>query len=146
MRNHRFFLMGASLIAVLASCRQDPLPSVVDVPGSARTKVVSLGDEWDTSSFLVKFAAAPSDVQLAGLQQEGVLSVEPLFKSTPGKEDLERQFGLDRWFVVNLEENAVLDDAVLRTAALEQVAVVEYNVLATKASDCKVYPAVEQFQ
>lgn len=145
MRNHRFFFIAASLAAILTSCRQDPLPSVVDVPGSARTKVVCLGDEWETSSFLVKLASRPSDVQLAELKQDGVLSVEPLFKSFSGKEDLERQFGLDRWFVVNLKEDAALDDAILRTAALEQVAVVEYNVLATKASDCKVYPAVEQY-
>jgi subtilisin family serine protease len=106
---------------------------------------VCLGDEWETSSFLVKLASRPSDVQLAELKQDGVLSVEPLFKSFSGKEDLERQFGLDRWFVVNLKEDAALDDAILRTAALEQVAVVEYNMLATKASDCKVYPAVEQY-
>ena len=143
MRNHRFFFVAAALLAVLVSCRQEPLPSVVDVPGSARTKVVNLGDEWDQSSFLVKFATRPSDAQLEELQFEGVLSVEPLFKSFPGKEDLEREFGLDRWFVVNLEEGAELDGAVYRAAELAQVAVVEYNVLAAKASDCKVYPASE---
>ena len=135
--------MAVSLLAVLVSCRQEPLPSVVDVPGSARTKVVNLGDEWDMSSFLVKFATRPSDAELEELQFEGVLSVEPLFKSFPGKEDLERQFGLDRWFVVNLEEDAELDGAVFQAAELAQVAFVEYNVLATKASDCKVYPASE---
>lgn len=143
MRNHRLFFVTAALLAVLVSCRQEPLPSVVDVPGSARTKVVNLGDEWDLSSFLVKFATRPSDAELEELQFEGVLSVEPLFKSFPGKEDLERQFGLDRWFVVNLEEGAELDGAVYRAAELAQVAVVEYNVLAAKASDCKVYPASE---
>ena len=122
--------MAVSLLAVLVSCRQEPLPSVVDVPGFARTKVVNLGDEWDMSSFLVKFATRPSDAELEELQFEGVLSVEPLFKSFPGKEDLERQFGLDRWFVVNLEEDAELDGAVFQAAELAQVAVVEYNVLA----------------
>ena len=60
--------MAVSLLAVLVSCRQEPLPSVVDVPGSARTKVVNLGDEWDMSSFLVKFATRPSDAELEELQ------------------------------------------------------------------------------
>ena len=143
MRNHRVIFVAASLLAVLVSCRQEPLPSVVDVPSSARTKVVKLGDEWERSSFLVEFANRPSDAELKQLRFEGVLSVEPLFKSFPGKEDLERQCGLDRWFVVNLEEGAELDEAVYRAAELAQVSVVEYNIVATKASDCMVYPAAE---
>ena len=143
MRNHRIVFVAASLLAVLVSCRQEPLPSVTGVPGSARTKVVNLGDEWDRSSFLVKFAARPSDAELEELQFEGVQSVEPLFKSFHGKEDLERQYGLDRWFVVNLEEGAALDGAVYRAADLAQVDVVEYNVVAAKASDCMVFPASE---
>lgn len=145
MRKHLFFFLAASFLVALASCRQEPLPSVVDVPGSVRTKVVCLGDEWDPSSFLVKFTALPSEEELTGMRQNGVLSIEPLFKSFPGKEDLERQFGLDRWFVVNLEEGAVLDEAVNRFAELAKAAVVEYNVIASKASDCIVFPAEERF-
>ncbi len=145
MRKHRFLLLTSFFLAVLVSCRQDPLPSVMDDQGPVRTKVVCLGDEWAPSSFLVKFTTVPSEEDLAGMRLESVQSIEPLFKSFPGKEDLEREFGLDRWFVVNLEEDAVLDGVVNRFAALAKVAVVEYNVIASKASDCIVFPAEEQF-
>ncbi len=144
MRRHAVFFATASLLAVLASCRQESLPAVTEAPASVRTKVVSLGDENDPSSFLVKFTSRPTEAGLADLCRDGIRSIEPLFKPFPGKEDLERQFGLDRWYLVSLEEGASLDGTVERMAERDQVVLVEYNAIAAKASDCLVYPAAER--
>ena len=75
MRRHAVFFATASLLAVLASCRQESLPAVTEAPASVRTKVVSLGDENDPSSFLVKFTARPTEAGLADLCRDGIRSI-----------------------------------------------------------------------
>lgn len=110
------------------------------------TKVVQLGDEYNTTEFQVKFEAVPTTEMFSALQNtEGIASVEPLFVSRKDRKELEHQFGLDRWYLVKLEDGADVDDVIRRTAALESVAMAEYECIPQKASDGIVYPAQEVF-
>lgn len=144
MKN-KFILLGLALGALVLSCQQPesdvPQPEAAD----PETKVVQLGDVYDPSSFLVKFKAVPTADDLAACYGDGVLSVEPYFVSVKGKEALERQFGLDRWYEVKLEEGVNLDRSIRSLAALDQVLVAEYNCVPQKASDGVAYPAPEVF-
>ena len=143
MKKRVVFFVLPVLLAVVSSCRQEMLSGMPDSLSAPETKVVCLGDEWDASSFLVKFATVPSEDHLSSLLQDGIQSVEPLFQSVPGKEALERKHGLDRWYVVGLSEDVGLERAINKLAGMEEVALVEYNTIASKASDCVAYPVME---
>lgn len=104
------------------------------------TKVVSFSDNYDTGTMLIKFDRQPDQSLLASVEELGIVSIEKLFRSTPGKEALESQFGLDRWYVATLAEGSSFYLTVQGVAALESVSLVQYNNVAQKASDCKVYP------
>lgn len=103
------------------------------------TKVVSLGEEYDKSSVLVKFNQLPDEALLQSVSENAV-SVEPLFNSIPNKKELERQFGLDRWYLVGLAEDSDFDETVARLCSFAEISTVEYCSIAKKASDCVVYP------
>ena len=146
MKRTHILLFG--VLALLAySCQRSEIellqPEATQHP--LETKVVKLGEEFATSSFLVKFRTVPSADDLAGCFQDGVLSVEPYFISVKGKEELEHQFGLDRWYEVTLEEGRDLDLAIMGIAALDQVTVAEYKCVPQKASDGIFYPVSEEF-
>lgn len=141
------FLWICGLAALAISCQhpaelEAPQPELVSNP---ETKLVKLGDEYAPSSFMVKFRTVPSADDLAACYQDGVLSVEPLFHSVKGKEELEHRFGLDRWYEVTLEEGQDIDRSILGLAALDQVLVAEYNCIPQKASDGIAYPVPEVF-
>ena len=137
--NFKIMMKKSFLVFPLAAClalscnealREDQLLS--DDLRTAKTKTVKLGDEFDKGSFLVKFASVPDDAMIGSLMVEGVESVERLFTSTPGKEELEARFGLDRWYEVKVAEGARVDDMIRQSALIESVSVVEYNCLAQK--------------
>ena len=110
------------------------------------TKVVQLGDEYKTTEFQLKFAAVPTAEMLSALQDtEGIVSVKPLFVSRKDRKDLEHQFGLDRWYLVTLEEGADVDILIRQAAARETVELTEYACIPQKASDGIAYPAQEIF-
>ena len=104
------------------------------------TKVVKLSNEYDAQSFLVKFDKVPSDAFLAEICAEKDINLEKLFRSTPGKEELEARFGLDRWYYIEVsEESTALDLIIADMASLSEVALVQYNHIASMASDGVVY-------
>lgn len=143
----KFILLSFALAALALSCQRPaeleaPQPELVSNP---ETKLVKLGDEYAPSSFLVKFRTLPTADDLAACYQDGVLSVEPYFVSVKGKEELEHQFGLDRWYEVTLEEGQNIDLSILGLAALDQVTVAEYKCIPQKASDGIFYPVSEEF-
>ena len=123
------------LALLLVSCvREAPLAEDVTAPESFETKVVKLADEYSPSTFLVKFTAVPTTQQVEALG----FPAKPLFISTRGNEELEHQFGLDRWYVVDLPEGTSLEKASRQAAALSEVAVVEYNHIASAPSEMAV--------
>ena len=111
------------------------------LPGDAATKVVQLGDEYDAGSFLIKFDRVPDQAMLESVMTSGVVSIEKVFNSTPGKEELEAQFGLDRWYMATLAEGADIKAVTRKVAASSFVKMVEFNCIASKCSDETIYPA-----
>lgn len=93
-----------------------------------------------SDGLLVKFAAVPTDEQLAELATGKIAGFEPLFPSTPGKEELEKQFGLDRWYVANVAEDADIDVAARTLAESNKVSLVEYDIKMKLATDGLTFP------
>ena len=91
----RFFILGSAVATIGlggVSCNvvldeQSLAPDITEE--NVRTKVVQLADDYTTDVLLVKTNTAdPSEREaLAGV--EGVASVEKIFPSTQGKEELE---------------------------------------------------------
>ena len=104
------------------------------------TKVLKMNDTYDSKTLLVKFDNVPSDELINNISNNGGYTLEKLFRSTPGKEELEEKFGLDRWFIAEMPEEDMLNYVVSELASLSQVSLVQYNSLAKKASDGIVYP------
>lgn len=129
--------------ALLLSCMREAQQEEILLPEgdkSVQTKVVRISDEIDQGSFFVKFAAVPSADQLSALRKEGVAEIVPLFSSCPGKEDLEAQFGLDRWYEVVLAEGGALESLMTETARRGDVSMVQYNAVADRSGDDTAYP------
>lgn len=128
-------------LITLASCEQYSVDQgqAVPVPGDFATKVFRPGDKYDTNSAIIKFKSVPDQASIDALLSMGVKSVAPVFPSTPGKEALEAEFGLDRWYEVVLDGSVALDAFVADAASLETTATVQYNCYAT--NDGAVYPA-----
>ena len=126
--------MVSALLALVACSREIPEAEKETLAGTdteVMTKVVRHSDEVVPNSFLLKFAAIPTEEQIQALYWDGVESIEPYFPSMPGKEELEARFGLDRWYVVNLEEGSNLHRTIQKAAALAQVEVAEYKSILT---------------
>ena len=139
----KFILLSFALGALTLSCQR---PAELEAPqagfvSNSETKLVKLGDEYAPSSFMVKFQTVPTAEDLAACYQDGVLSVEPVFLSVKGKEELEHQFGLDRWYEVTLEEGVDVEVAIRSLAALDRVALAEYNHIPQKEYSGEVIPA-----
>lgn len=134
--------LGFLLFSVpLFSCADTELPTFdgrLNTP-DPMTKVVKLSEDYYTGSFLVKFDAAPSEDFLAEICYDKGIRLEKLFRRTPGKEELEARFGLDRWYYVEVSENEVMEVVMTDMASLSEVTLVQYNHRAQKASDGIVY-------
>lgn len=94
------------------------------------TKAVNTDKDASPESFIVKLGGSS---EVSGiLAIAGVKSVEPLFPSTPGNEELEQRFGMDRWFEVTLEDPQSLQDVAGTAASLDCVARLEFNTVAAR--------------
>lgn len=136
-RRFTFFFVALLALGACTDLTEDHI--LVEV--SPSTKVLRLSDEVESGSFLMKFDRSLTADELSSLRIEGVESLEPLFHSTKGKEELEAQFGLDRWYFATLEDGASLDKAVEEASHLSSVSLVQYNSIPSKDSDQKVYSA-----
>ncbi len=142
-----FFIFSLALLVAACSKVQENLPEEMVVsPRALETKVVQLSDEYNASAFQVKFETVPNEEMLSAfLEKEGVASIEPLFVSRKDRKELEHQFGLDRWYYIELEEGADVHQLVRETAAMAAVSIAEYECYPQKASDGIAYPAEEVF-
>ena len=139
----RKFLLSLTLSAVLATaCVENPKLGDIPSAGSDRimTKIINSPADSDPGSILLYFDQTPDQNVLDQLRANGASKVEKLFNNVPGKEELEKRFGLDGWYLVVLDENAPLEKTAARMAGLEVVRKVEYNLFFHKASDCITYP------
>lgn len=128
--------------ALATACVENPQFGETPSSESARiqTKIINSPVDSDPGSILLYFDQAPDEALLEQLRTNGARHVEKLFNNTPGKEALEKRFGLDGWYLVILDEDAPLEKSAARMAGLEAVRKVEYNLFFRKASDCITHP------
>ena len=135
----RLFLLGLSSL-FLASCIDTLGSDVNGTEGSASTKILHTKAGASETDLLVKFTCVPSEASLQELISSDVVSVERLFNSTPGNEELEKRFGLDRWYVLGLSGGTDADVVAERLAADRNVSVVEYDIRMKLATDGLTFP------
>lgn len=141
----------AALAVLLASCSdalQPVGPGMEGLEGeaaqefsvAARKMIGRPSDTPQARSFLVKLDAATAESVSSLMAVEGVEDVQPLFHSTKGSEELERRFGLDRWFEVTMSEGAALETVSRDVAMVDRVSFVEFDRPVAKAFDGEVIP------
>lgn len=125
-------------LAVLDGCQKEKTPQ----------EAASATQHWQKKILRTKAGSIESTllVKLSNAQQVGILenhpgivSVEPLFNSVKGKEKLEREFGLDRWFVVTKAGEVSCEGLACGLAAKDEVCSVEFNTVIEKDFG-EVYP------
>ena len=141
MLQRKYFILAWLAALLLPASCMDRLDDTAPLPSAPLlTKVANHSLDSDPGSLLIKFSAVPEQETLNQLYAKGAETVEPLFTRTPGKEELEQRFGLDRWYVVKFSRELDTEKMAARFAELDPVGTVEYNSLFYKASDCIVYP------
>ena len=139
LRNIGILLLYFSILSSCIQKNEDIFASEL-LSSVPETKVLKMSEVYDDRTLLVKFVGLPSEELLHRISSDSGIAFEKLFRSTPGKEELEAQFGLDRWYIAELSEGAELDRTALELAGFEQVSLVQYNNISKMASDGKVYP------
>ena len=135
MKYYRLLILVTACLAA-ASCQKE----VGLADESPLAPVVRLGDEVVSNAVLVKFALVPDEAALQELEAAQGVSLQRVFPSTPGREALERRFGLDRWYEAVLPEAEKLDVKVRDLARERALEVVEYESVARKETDGQVWP------
>ena len=123
----------------LYSCQQSLSESILEAP-SVESKIINTKSGSAADKLLVKFDSVPTADQLSAVLATGIDAVERLFPSVPGKEKLEKECGLDRWYVLSLGDVADIDALAHTVAAKSFVTAVEYDAYVELASDGIVYP------
>ena len=125
------------------SCEREPLSIKDSAPGVASAKILNTrSGETQGNRLLVKFEQVPQSLE----ELPGVVSIQRVFVSVKGKEELEKKFGLDRWYVCELDKNSDQETVAREFASKSAVNAVEYEMAYSKASDCKVIPCDSPLQ
>lgn len=132
--------LAASLLLAAVSCQQveldeDSIQSSMSQTKAA-DKIIGSSKDANNSVILVKLDITPT----ADLSFEGVRSITRLFPSTPGKEELEARFEMDKWYEVLLEDGVDVNTVAETLSLQDYVSTIEYDMHMTKASDCIVHP------
>ena len=135
MKTNKLFIVAAAGLMLFSCAQKEGLETVADL-----APIVRLGDEVVPNAVLVKMQAPLDAAQMQALENEQGVQLQKVFTSFPGKEDLERRFGLDRWYEALLPETKSAEDAVKQLAALPGVELVEYESVARKEWDGMSYP------
>ena len=106
---------------------------------SLHTKIINSDTSYDEGTILFKLEEDADPEIINSLSDKGLSDISRIFRSTPGKEELQRQFGLDRWYIAEIPEGSDVTDAARTLASMSQVSLVQHNTFVQKASDCVVY-------
>lgn len=137
----RIALSGIAIIGLcLISCQQISDKESLALDINPQSKILHTKSGASENSLLVKFAEVPTQEILNGLCSNGVQSFEPLFNSVPGKEALEKEIGLDRWYIAHLTGKSSIDNIANAIAENNKVSVVEYNLQMTSGPDDLTLP------
>lgn len=135
MKSCKLFFVAAVGLSLFSCAQKEGME--LDPPSLA--PIVRLGNEVLPNAVMVKMSTPLDAAQLQALEKKQGVTLQKVFTSTPGKEELERQFGLDRWYEALLPETKSADDAVRQLAALPGVELVEYESVAQKDWDGTAY-------
>lgn len=94
------------------------------------TKAVNTATDAAPGGFLLKFTSDSGEAALSSLPE--IKGLTRLFPSTPGNEELEKRFGLDRWYLVEPADGVSLVEAAGKAALLPCVGRIEYNTVAQR--------------
>lgn len=135
-------LMSLALgIAFLAASCAKVNDSVSAGNAEDALKIINTKSPGSTGhNLLVKFSSLPSEAEVADMMESGVVALTPVFHSNPSRKDLEKKFGLDRWYEVSYQSGTAMDEGVKLLAASESVQTVQYSITYKKSSDCKAFP------
>lgn len=131
-------LFSLLVIGAICSCTRpepDPLDNGNDSLMGSDIKIVNALAHSESSTVYVKTVpGAPAPVA----PEDAVVS--RVFSSTPGREELEKRFGLDRWYEVTLPEGTDPEPLAHLLSQDDGIESVEYDIKFSKASDCISYP------
>lgn len=141
MKGIKFCCFALLALAAFAACQKEQIKDdSVPVEKQWQKKIFGTKAGSSATTLLVKISSA---TELEALEQaNGVGKVEKLFNSVPGKEELEKQFGLDRWFVVTRAADISCDALASSLALMNEVSVVEYDTRCDRDFG-GVYPVCE---
>lgn len=137
-----FYALGISSILFSSCVQEDIYEDASMLPfgeTSIHTKIINSETSYDEGTILFKLEENVDPEIISSLSGKGFSDINRLFRSTPGKEELEGQFGLDRWYIAELEEGTDAAQAAVTLASMSQVSLVQHNTFAKKASDGIVY-------
>jgi len=97
--------------------------AVPTIEATAASFAATRGDAGD-AAVLTRSGIAPVDEVLQGLE---ITSLRRVFPYTPRHEERTRAAGLHKWYVVTFDEQADLEAAALKLAAVAEVRNVEFN-------------------
>lgn len=138
MRFYKYSIFALALLASV-SCQKNALQEL-DYAGNNR-KIIHSKAGADNTRLLVKLEDL-QDVQALS-SVKGVASVEPLFNMNSGDIQLKKQFGMDRWYVANIAEDADIDICASELAELSTVSFVEYDLQMSMSSDDTIIEGVK---
>ena len=125
----KYMLLAAAMLSML-SCRREP--SVQDGVPPVQAPIVRLSEEIAQDAVLVKFSSALSEEERLEVEDGRGVSLQKIFPSTPGKEELERRFGLDRWYEATLREDEDVHGKARELSRLGRVELVQYASIAQR--------------
>ena len=129
-------------VLLLAACTADPAMDGADGGNSsantaAAAKLINTPYAAKQGS-LTRSGIAPVDEVLQGLE---ITSLRRVFPYTPRHEERTRAAGLHKWYVVTFDEQADLEAAALKLAAVAEVRNVEFNTQPRGGSTIRSFPA-----
>lgn len=139
-----FLVLACTAMLVVFSCTKVAEDDSL-APGSVGTltKVINSPEGARSGAILVKFDSAPKSEDLDAVAALGFTDIEKVFTTVAGKEELERRFGLDRWYEARLSEGMDVEEAAASLTGLAIVQTVEFDMQMVKESDEITYPLVE---
>ena len=100
---------------------------MLNVQATRSSKIINTPNLSSSPSILVKFEQVPTNQQLQEITSANVLSIKPLFVSSPGKKELEATFGLERWYQVIVDDQADMELAAAHLAEFDEVKIIEFD-------------------
>ena len=137
MKSFKLFFVAIISMA-LFSCVQKEGLELVD---ENMAPIVRLGEDVLSDVVMVKFVSAPDESRVQELETEYGVTLEKIFRSTPGREELERQFGLDRWYEASFSEADDVDTKALKLSRDRFIEMVEYESIYQNDAQDGVYAA-----